>query len=78
MTDKEWKNLLLFAFVATFITALADVVVVKRYNFVNYVLLNMLEWSMFGSGFIAGNYFTLKKIRRINNGRTNRRTNSGQ
>ena len=69
MTDKEWKNLLLFTFAATFITALLDVLVIKKHDFVNYVLLNLLECSMFASGYVAGNYFTLKKLKGGKHGR---------
>lgn len=51
---KAQRNIMLFIIIATFITTILDVLIVKTHTFVNYIVLNFFEWFMFGVGWYAG------------------------
>lgn len=61
MMTNTIRNTLIFVVIATILTTLADLFIVKRYDLLGYLALNLFEWMMFGSGYIAGDYFAKKR-----------------
>ena len=62
---KIQRDILLFIIVSVFITTTFDILIIKRYSFIEYIILNILEMSMFGFGyFLRDVHLNQKKNRK--------------